>query len=279
MHALLALVITVTLTLIGCAGCTPKQNQGDAPMPTTSRDGSVKLTVLYDNFPQEPRLRTDWGFACLVEGLEKTILFDTGERGEILLANMRKLGKRPEDIDIIVLSHEHSDHTGGLGEFLAAAANATVYGLASFPETIKKTAKAAGARFTPVTEAVKVCDHAFSTGEVSGRINEEALVIETAGGLVALTGCAHPGIVKMVQAAKEVAPGDVRLVMGGFHMRDDTEAEVLEVIQQLKDLGVRQAAPSHCSGEHTREIFAREFGDDYIASGLGAVVSLPSVSP
>ena len=39
------------------------------------------ITVLYDNLAYEPRLQTDWGFACLVEGPGLTLLFDTGGKG------------------------------------------------------------------------------------------------------------------------------------------------------------------------------------------------------
>lgn len=38
----------------------------------------LTLTIVYDNNPCNEELETRWGFSCLVEGLEKTILFDVG---------------------------------------------------------------------------------------------------------------------------------------------------------------------------------------------------------
>lgn len=47
--------------------------------------GDVTLRVLYDNYACDNALKTDWGFSCLVRGIEKTILFDTGAKGDLLL--------------------------------------------------------------------------------------------------------------------------------------------------------------------------------------------------
>ena len=76
------------------------------------------IHIVYNNVPYKSGLETGWGFACQIEGLNKTVLFDTGGNGDILLSNMQRLGLDPESIEIIVLSHIHSDHTGGLGDLL-----------------------------------------------------------------------------------------------------------------------------------------------------------------
>jgi len=72
-------------------------------------------------------LETAWGFSCLVDGLEKTILFDTGGNSSMLLSNMRKLGVDPQKVEIIVISHLHSDHVGGLRGFLEKDHNLNVF--------------------------------------------------------------------------------------------------------------------------------------------------------
>lgn len=63
-------------------------------------------------------LRAEHGFSCLVT-IEKAgrltrILFDTGITPDGLVENMRRLGLSAHDIDIIVLSHGHWDHTTGM---------------------------------------------------------------------------------------------------------------------------------------------------------------------
>ena len=75
----------------------------------------IRVTVLYDNYIHAEGTRADWGFSCLVEGMEKTILFDTGTRPDVLWHNIGKLNIDISRIEQIVLSHEHGDHTGCSG--------------------------------------------------------------------------------------------------------------------------------------------------------------------
>ncbi len=79
---------------------------------------NVTLITIYDNYQYNPKLKTGWGFSCLVKVNGKNILFDTGGNDSILLGNMEKMNIDPNQIDIVVLSHIHGDHTGGLTEFL-----------------------------------------------------------------------------------------------------------------------------------------------------------------
>jgi len=51
----------------------------------------MKVTILYDNTAYLEELAPDWGFSALVEAHNRTILFDTGTEGSILLDNMKKL--------------------------------------------------------------------------------------------------------------------------------------------------------------------------------------------
>ena len=76
----------------------------------------MKLIIIYDNeiYREGIGLKSDWGFACLIETAHDMVLFDTGAKGNILLHNMDKLKIDPIGIDKIVISHEHRDHKGGL---------------------------------------------------------------------------------------------------------------------------------------------------------------------
>jgi 7,8-dihydropterin-6-yl-methyl-4-(beta-D-ribofuranosyl)aminobenzene 5'-phosphate synthase len=103
-------------------------------------------------------------------------------------------------------------------------------------------------------------------------IIEQSLVIETSEGLVVITGCAHPGIVGIVSAAAE--GGDIGLVIGGFHLKDDSATEIDEVIADLQALGVKRVAPTHCTGDEARERFRAVFGDGFVPVGVGSVVRI-----
>ena len=106
----------------------------------------MTLTIVYDNRAGSKGLASAWGFSCLVEGLEATILFDTGGDAPTLLGNMAKLGIDPKRIDVLVLSHAHKDHVGGLAGFLEVHNHVSVYVLESFPESIGNQARDRGAR-------------------------------------------------------------------------------------------------------------------------------------
>ena len=234
------------------------------------------LTIVYDNYSFASELKTAWGFSCLVEGMEKTILFDTGGDGKILLSNMQKLGITPGKIDIVVLSHIHGDHTGGLSSFLTSNPRVSVYLPQSFPESFKKAIREVGAEVIEVKEPLKICDNVYSTGEMGMWIKEESLIIKTATGLVVITGCAHPGIVKIVKKAKEIAEDKVYLVLGGFHLMGATRGRINRIIQEFREEKVKKVAPCHCSGDLTRKLFQEAYKKDFILAGVGKKIKIDS---
>jgi 7,8-dihydropterin-6-yl-methyl-4-(beta-D-ribofuranosyl)aminobenzene 5'-phosphate synthase len=233
----------------------------------------ITFTIVFDNVPFHNGLSTSWGYSCLVEGADKNILFDTGGDGAILTDNMRALGIDSGGIDAIVLSHEHSDHTGGLRVLLDAHPGVSVYLPHSFTSEIKSRITAAGGRVVEVDKPVDICPGVRVTGVLGKAIPEESLLVETGEGPVLITGCAHPGIVEIVEKANELTEGrSLYLVMGGFHMRE-TERNG-GIVARLRELGVQRAGPSHCSTDNAREHFQRVFGSDFVPLGVGATLSV-----
>jgi 7,8-dihydropterin-6-yl-methyl-4-(beta-D-ribofuranosyl)aminobenzene 5'-phosphate synthase len=234
---------------------------------------SMTITVVYDNNPYDPRLRTDWGFSCLVELDETTLLFDTGGDGEMLLSNMSTMGLDPQEIDHVVLSHIHGDHTGGVRSLLATGVRPVVHVPHSFPETFKDELRS-WTHVRDVSNGTTIAEGFHSTGELGSNIIEQSLVIDSPEGLVIVTGCAHPGIVNVVTKVTEIQEGDIYLVMGGFHLRDQSSEELRRLIAAFRRLGVQKVAPSHCTGEQAMTLFAREWGADFIDSGAGRVIEI-----
>ena len=233
----------------------------------------LTITVVYDNYPYREGLRTSWGFACVVRGTEKTILFDTGGDASILLSNMDKLGIDPRDIDVIVLSHIHGDHVGGLHGFLESNPHVTVYLPKSFTKSFKDGVKAYGVEVVEVHEPTRICTAVYSTGELGTWIKEQSLVIRTDKGLVVITGCAHPGIVNIVTKARELLDDNILLVMGGFHLLDKSRAEIEKIINSFKQLGVQYVGACHCSGDTARRMFASEYKERFINIGVGKAIT------
>jgi len=244
--------------------------------PTTEAEAELKITIVYDNNEYDPRLETKWGFSCLVEGLKKTILFDTGGDSATLLSNMRKMRIEPEEIDVIVLSHIHGDHIGGLNGFLEENSNVIVYLPESFPKTFKDETRSFGAEVVEVSEPEEFFTAVYTTGELGNGIKEQSLIVTSSQGLVVITGCAHPGVVNIVRKAKDMmAEKPVYLVIGGFHMSSASTHQIQSVIEGFRQLDVRKVAPCHCSGDETRKLFREEYGENYIDSGAGKIITLP----
>ncbi len=271
--------MTVTPTLTASPTLTPTATPSPTPTVTPSPTPTeevrmARFTIVYDNNQHDPALRTGWGFSCLVETEAGTVLFDTGGDSPTLLGNFERLGLDTAAVEAVVLSHIHGDHTGGLMGLLDTGVRPTVYVPAAFPESFKAQVRAR----TPLVEVdgpLEVLPGIYATGAVgSGGIVEQGLVVETDAGAVVLTGCAHPGVVEIVRRAKEVVPGDVALVMGGFHLRDFGRERIAGIIAALQDLGVRGAAPCHCSGDLARQMFAESFGTGFIRAGVGTVLSV-----
>jgi 7,8-dihydropterin-6-yl-methyl-4-(beta-D-ribofuranosyl)aminobenzene 5'-phosphate synthase len=238
---------------------------------------TLTITILYDNHPYDSRLTPAWGFSALVEYHGHNLLFDAGGDGKILMENMRILGVDPTRIDRVVLSHAHSDHTGGLMALLNAGVKPIVFLPASFPDGLKRQV----AQFTQVREITQdqsLSEGFWTTGELGEAIPELALVVETAQGLVVVTGCAHPGIVAMIEKVRDRFSDPVVLVLGGFHLGSKNEVEVIAILEDFRRLSVEQVAPCHCTGEYAIKMLASEYGNDFIQVGVGSVIQLDTTT-
>lgn len=239
------------------------------------RGAAATITIVYDNNQYDRRLTTAWGFSCLVKVPKKTILFDTGGDAEILLANMQELGIRASEIDAIVLSHIHGDHTGGLKGFLKQNSRVTVYLPRSFPTHTKQDITSCGAEVKNVHEPEELFEGVFSTGELDGGTKEQSLLVRTSEVSFIITGCAHPGIVNIAEKAREIAGNKIYLAMGGFHLSGASGSQISYIAESLLRLGVREIAPCHCSGDETRRLFKDCFGSkNYIDAGLGKKITI-----
>jgi 7,8-dihydropterin-6-yl-methyl-4-(beta-D-ribofuranosyl)aminobenzene 5'-phosphate synthase len=233
---------------------------------------SATLTVVYDNLVYDDQYRTSHGFACIVraEGGEgtSTLLFDTGGDFPTLAHNVSRAGCDFTDFDAVVISHDHYDHAGGLEGVLEKHPSVPVYlpGLGRSRHVGENRVIE-----NPIQvdqEPRRIAYGIWSGGVLEGRMNEQSLALFTPRGVVLVTGCAHPGIVRIARTVKERSGAEVYLVAGGFHRPPASAA------RELLELGVRYAAPSHCTGEESTLAIKKAFGEGYIPSGAGRVLSI-----
>jgi len=229
-----------------------------------------EVLILYDNQALRDDLLPSHGFSCLLRtaGGER-VLFDTGESGPLLLANMGRLGIEPRSIQKVVLSHEHYDHVGGLSALLPYITDAEIFLLPSFSAAFEHTFTSFPVRVKRVERAMEIASGLFSTGEVAGTTHEQGLVIAGGKKALFLGGCCHPGVVKMVEVAACVVSQPVGGVLGGLHLYKSTDRVIVTALKGLKDLGVDMIAPCHCTGFTGIDMAKELWKSGFIQAGVG----------
>ena len=233
---------------------------------------NIHLTIVYDNYPYKNGLATGWGFSCLIQGTEKTILFDTGGNIKILLRNLHDVGINIQQIDLVFLSHIHEDHVGGLKGFLRQNRKVSVYFPASFPARFKSYLARYGVQAQGIQAHAQICKSVYSTGQLGLWIKEQSLILHTEKGIILVTGCAHPGIINIIKTTQNLIGDKILLVMGGFHLSGASKLKVAELIDTIDKLGVEYVSPCHCSGMLVRQLFESERSHRYIAAGVGRII-------
>jgi 7,8-dihydropterin-6-yl-methyl-4-(beta-D-ribofuranosyl)aminobenzene 5'-phosphate synthase len=209
---------------------------------------SVAITILYDNEVLKRPLRADWGFAALIDDEGARVLFDAGADAGVLLHNARVLGENLSTVSAVVLSHWHADHAGGLAAVAGIASHATYF--VPFHAGMKWTS----VELHPVhQEPVQITEHIHSTGVIDSI--EQALVITSDSCPLLVTGCAHPGVAALMNAATRIVKP--KGLLGGLHGFSD-----FALLDELSDV-----YPCHCT-QRKREILAAYEGKAH-ACGVG----------
>src|SRR6204780_2246984 len=275
----------------------------------TAAPGNAQITVLYDAFGKTSTMQKDWGYAALVEYGGKRILFDTGNKPEILAQNVKAKGVDLTKLDFVVMSHRHGDHMGGLSYLLkvnptvkiyAPKEGFGVYGAdlpSSFyrkdislppeqryydggpPEVMRFGSAWPGANFQLVDKNAEITPDIHLIALVSDKpgtleLRELSLAINTPDGIVIVVGCSHPGIDKIVESATAINPR-IHFVAGGFHLVVAPDPDIERTVTALHDrFRVEYVAPGHCTGEPAFTALKKAFGDHYIYAGLGTTLEL-----
>ena len=230
----------------------------------------MKINIIYDNKIAKDieGLRAGWGFSCFIQTQEKNILFDTGWDGDMLISNMKLLDINPKDIDLVVISHSHWDHCGGLAQLLNLNPNLKTYIPQSFSKHQKEEIKKRSDTYE-ISKSGEICHGIYTTGEIEGSlpvdkietsIKEQSLIISTIKGLVVITGCAHSGINKILNSVNKL--GKIYGLLGGFH--NFGEYNLLKNISLI--------VPTHCT-KNKKKILTL-FPENCVEGGVGYQLSV-----
>ena len=272
----------------------------------------ARITILYDAFGKRPGMEKDWGYAALIEYGGKRILFDTGDKPEILEKNARVAKADLSHLDFVVLSHRHSDHMGGMDYLLrvnpkvkiyAPKENFGIYGSSlpgtfyrrdesltpperyydGAPPSVMKFGSAwPRAHFELIESSQEIAPGIHVIALVSDKpgtleLREISLALQTPQGMVLVVGCSHPGIEKII-AETATIDRHVHMVVGGFHLVTASDADIEKVVTSLHDTwNVDYVAPGHCTGEPTFTALKKAFGESYLYAGLGSQIEMAQV--
>jgi 7,8-dihydropterin-6-yl-methyl-4-(beta-D-ribofuranosyl)aminobenzene 5'-phosphate synthase len=236
----------------------------------------VRIKILYNDFLENNSsnnefLAPDHGFSLLVEVPGAKILFDAGQNFNVLSRNMLNLNLKAEEINFVFLSHYHKDHFGGLFDFLRSNYNVTVFLTKDFPNDFKQRIINSGASLVEIKKLSTLFNNVATTGPMGTLIKEQSLIIMTSKGVVIITGCAHQGLAELVGSVK-ILEANILAIVGGFHLFEKSEEETRKIAEELKNLGIKNVVPLHCSGENAVKIFRDVFKENFISAGLGSTL-------
>lgn len=269
----------------------------------------MRVTTLVENqpSPDDPLLRAEWGLSQCVEIGSRRLLLDMGA-SDAFARNADRLGIDLATVDAAILSHHHYDHGGGLRRFLGLNDRAPVY-LGQMPAGAPvghsdghndryigldpglMTEHAA--RFRVVRERSEVLPGVFVLPGIDGRHarpsgnrrlfvrtaqelaaddfrHEIAVAICERGMVTAFTGCAHSGVLNMIEKVQQEFPGvPIRSVVGGFHLvahgpqgvLADREEAIVALGRRLLDLGVEETWTGHCTSTQAYGVLRRVMCD------------------
>ena len=248
----------------------------------------VCITILVENTTPVPGLLGEFGFSALIEVDGKRFLFDTGS-GEAVILNAKTLGIDLSSIEALVISHGHFDHTGSVLQLLPelkkpiiyahsgvftrhlvhSEPNQTRYIGASFT---KEDLAAVGAEFVATDGFTKLADNIYLTGtiprltdyedpgglfikEVNGELipdiieDDMAMVIEHPDGLIMVSGCAHAGMINMIDyAVQSTGNNKVLAFIGGTHLINADSNRIKKTVADLKRINPTKLIVCHCTG-------------------------------
>ncbi|MFH1424991.1 MAG: MBL fold metallo-hydrolase [archaeon] len=237
----------------------------------------MEIIVLTEDIAREGFL-AEHGVSFLIKHNGKKLLFDTGQ-SDVFIKNAEKMGVIL-DVDAITLSHGHYDHSRGL-KYLAGKKLKLIAHPLAFKEQIEEgqnigtpMSKEEAQKAFNLIEAVEpynIFDEVLFLGEVPREsgfeqneynelLDDSGVVIKTNKGLVVISGCAHSGIVNIIEHSKRVAGIEkVYAVIGGFHLRKTSQEQIEKTIEYFKEERIEKIMPCHCNDAEAMTAFHNAF--------------------
>ena len=254
-------------------------------------------------------LKGEWGLSIVVDYKGKKILVDAGA-SDLFIDNMAKLNIDIRDIDYAMLSHAHFDHANGIPAFFKKNDKAKFYIRETTKDNCyakrlffykyigipKRMMDEYADRIEVVSGDYKVMDgvyllpHKTANLENIGKkekmylktdngyvfdnfAHEQSLVVDTDKGLVIINSCSHGGAVNIINEVKNTFKDKhIYGIIGGFHLYNKKDAEVLEVAECIKNTGIEFVCTGHCTEERAYNILKGVLKDKLIQLHSGLIM-------
>lgn len=263
----------------------------------------MKIVTLVENCVYGRKLQAEHGLSLYIETPTNKILFDTGQ-SDLFIRNARFLHVDLREVDMLILSHGHSDHSGGLNAFLAYNQKAKVFCKHEALDRKFKGERENGmehhdkldlSRFCFLNEQTEVASDVFVLPELTiqnpddthfdcfdvlrdgvlqpDRFEDEvALVLRENGKLVVLSACSHRGITNILEQVKHNFPGEpISLVIGGYHIHKAAPGKCSIIANYFKSMPDTRVGVCHCTGVDKFAVLAGQLGERVFYNHTGLV--------
>ena len=257
----------------------------------------MRIITLMENTPGAPGCVHEHGLCFYLETQQHTLLLDTGAT-DAFADNAAQLGLDLGRVDTVVLSHGHYDHAGGLLRLAELAPTAALYmqrgagrdfyhgeryigidkrilqlpnlrlldGDCRLDEELFVFTGITGRRFWPQSNRALQVALPDGTRVQDDFSHEQCLVVSQEGRHILLSGCAHNGILNILDRYRQLFGADPDVVISGFHMKQAdpyTEAEwqVIEETGRALRQYHTQFYTGHCTGKPAQERLQQMLGD------------------
>lgn len=239
----------------------------------------MRIVTLVENMTDRQGLFAEHGLSFYLESENKKILFDCGQ-SDIFLKNAKHLGISIADIDALVLSHGHYDHTGGLKYFLMENDHAPIYlkREALFKKYHGERYIGTDAALLNTSQRVFYTDHLTKLDEGlfivpqietyypqdvhfhdMSIVNEQGKYTDTFEDelfltlihnkkVIIISSCSHRGISNIVKTASDLFRLPVQTVIGGFHLKNAKIADTASIAAYFNEMNIESIGVCHCTG-------------------------------
>ena len=229
--------------------------------------------ILYDTSePAIAGLKPDFGYAVYIHADGKRILLDTGTDPDVMEHNLVAAGIDVNELDMVVVSHNHHDHAGGLARIRSISPEMPVF--------VPPNQVFAVGDLQVVDDHLQVTPNIFvirghSDVPTAGISDDLSVVLRSRSGPYVLSTCSHSGVGQIVDRAGKVTGEDVYYFSGGARLVSRPAGDTRLVSAALEQRKVQVVSPSHCSLSHRVDREFREaLGERVQGSQLGKKVEV-----